>query len=61
MFAFTEFLFGLVDEDNVDLVLFEWDLMLLEKLNHALDLVNEDLNLWGQFLIVTDNLHDFSQ
>jgi len=35
--------------------------MLLKEFNHTFNLVNEDLNLWGQFFIIRNNLHDFSQ
>jgi hypothetical protein len=54
-------LFGLIDENDIDLVFFQWDLMLFQELNHTFDLINKDFDLRCQFLIITDNLHHLSQ
>lgn len=35
--------------------------MLFQKVYHALDFVDEDLNLWSEFFVVRDDFHDFSQ
>jgi hypothetical protein len=61
LLGLIEFLFGLVDQDNINLMLIERDLMLLEKLNHTLDFLDKDLDLRSEFLIVTNNLHYLSQ
>jgi len=61
LFTFTEFLFGLVNKNNIDFVFFQWDLMLFKKLNHSLNLGDKNLNLGSEFFVVTDDLHDLSE
>lgn len=54
-------MFSLVNQNDIDLVLFKWYLMLFQKINHSFDLVDEDFNLWGEFFVIRDNFHDFSE
>ncbi len=61
LFTFIELLLGLIYQYDINLMLIKRDLMLFKQFNHTLNFVNEDFNLRGKFLVITNDLHYLSQ